>query len=179
MNWSTWRIKCDTLFHSPICYRSCWDRTPECLVGCKAWCLLRLARYERQEGPTWIWELQLEILCYRSQGETESPQKTAKNWYWIKRLTKGVTSAWRHILHHLMRRKEEGDMLIVKTSLSLLTATSCRDFLFSGTMLHSFFKVYININIHVFFRTSEKKLRLGVCSLKNTSFCADLSYLVS
>lgn len=150
-----WEIKCDTLFHSPICYRSCWDQTPECLAGCKAWCLLCLARYERQEGPTWIWELQLEILTCRSQGETESPQKTAKNWYWIKRLMKEETSAWSHLLDHLKSIKEEDDMLMLRPShcLSLLQHHA-ETF---SPVLHSFFKVSVNIIIHVFFRTSEEE----------------------
>lgn len=74
-----------------------------------------------------------------------------------------------------MRIKEEDDVLIVKTSLSLLTST-CRDFFFSGALLHSFFKVYININFHVFFRTSEKKkVHLDVCNLKN--MCGDFSFV--
>lgn len=40
------RLKCDALFYSPIWYRSSWGRTLECLAGCKAWCLLCLARCE-------------------------------------------------------------------------------------------------------------------------------------
>lgn len=47
-----------------------------------------------------------------------------------------------------------------------------------SSVLHSFFKVSINIIIHVFFRTSEKKVRLGVCCLNYTSLCADLSFVV-
>lgn len=60
--------------------RSCWGPTLECLVGCRAWCLLHLARCERQEGPMQIWDRLLAIQRCQSQGETERRRRRAKNW---------------------------------------------------------------------------------------------------
>lgn len=125
------------LFLSPICYRSCWGPTLECLVGCKAWCLLRLAKCD--QGAAWIQELQLAIPSYRSRGETERPQRRAEDWHQNERLMSAVASGWLHILDHLTGVKEENDVLVIKTFLlPLLTPTSRRDF-FSWSIAPPFF----------------------------------------
>lgn len=64
--WASW-------FNESFPSRSCWGQTLGCLVGCRAWCLLHLARCEGREGPTWIWNLLLTIQRGHSQGETERP----------------------------------------------------------------------------------------------------------
>lgn len=124
-------------FHSFFFFRFFWDPTLECLVGCRAWCPLHLAKYERKEGSTQGKDLLILLQQGCSQGEAGRPGRRAENCR-IKKLNEEGEN-WQRVFNESELKGEDPKHQPLFSHCLSFVPTSCRDWVSWSTASVLFF----------------------------------------